>query len=712
MKKYSWIVALILALSFTIFFTGCGVDPVEGGGGAFSTTDISGKLKAWGDYKPTITGNKVAFDQVGKSSQGFYFNFADIGYDFSRNDILVISYEATVETAEANFFVKNASTNTWSDPKGSYGVGNGWEYFIASDLNDGKNSTYTGSQVSASWDKTSKKGWFEVKLANFPAGTTALGFQNNPDAEFPGGNKVATNSKYTITITKIENKVGAPAEPEFDYAAFNKAVSIPAADIEVSGDPLRSVSVGTDGTIYRTPPLKDWDSTFSVKLPTFVETLGATDKIAVNYHAILEKGTGEIKLTAKQGTGGTDLSPATYISLTGDGRLSQFTVDVSRYTTEPTTGSKIYFQSNDSGGNGTAVWKIKIVSIEILRGGKKPVTLRDITFAAPAAGKIPADKIIDTAQYTGSIAWTGTKATKKVISKDDKGKVSLVSPFDKNVNYTPAIILTAKDGFVFNSDQIGATVTNAFRVNGTAGTNTPLTASNTTFTVTGNAVGSGNVSDAVVSQKAITGITVPSAGATPFTDVTSDATTGLQKVAANNTQYRVKSIAWKKAEDDSAHTGAFDAETVYYAEVELESLFGYTFVGATGFTATGAKTVVPSGADAEKVTLTITYPATEKTIDSLDVKGLKAPVGGATPVRSISSAQYTGTVRWFVNTAGDNKNDELVSGTFKSGVQYRAIITLTPKSGWTLRGITANAFTVEGATATNSANAGVINAVF
>jgi hypothetical protein len=63
---------------------------------------------------------------------------------------------------------------------------------------------------------------------------------------------------------------------------------------------------------------------------------------------------------------------------------------------------------------------------------------------------------------------------------------------------------------------------------------------------------------------------------------------------------------------------------------------------------------------------------------------------------------YTGTVSWSGSP-----------GTFAPGTTYTATITLTPTSGYTLTGVTANLFTVAGATSVaNSANAGVITAVF
>jgi hypothetical protein len=63
---------------------------------------------------------------------------------------------------------------------------------------------------------------------------------------------------------------------------------------------------------------------------------------------------------------------------------------------------------------------------------------------------------------------------------------------------------------------------------------------------------------------------------------------------------------------------------------------------------------------------------------------------------------YTGTVIWSGSP-----------GTFAPGTTYTATITLTPTSGYTLTGVTANLFTVAGATSVaNSANTGVITAVF
>lgn len=86
------------------------------------------------------------------------------------------------------------------------------------------------------------------------------------------------------------------------------------------------------------------------------------------------------------------------------------------------------------------------------------------------------------------------------------------------------------------------------------------------------------------------------------------------------------------------------------------------------------------------------------------IPGVTAPVTGAAPVTTITeTAQYTGSVSWL---PADNP--------FAAGTVYTATITLTPKAGYTLTGVTANFFTVAGVAspATHAANSGVVTAVF
>jgi hypothetical protein len=90
-------------------------------------------------------------------------------------------------------------------------------------------------------------------------------------------------------------------------------------------------------------------------------------------------------------------------------------------------------------------------------------------------------------------------------------------------------------------------------------------------------------------------------------------------------------------------------------------------------------------------------------ITETTIQGINVPVRGATPVKVITeTAQYTGTVSWTPAAV-----------TFEPETVYTATINLSPKPGYTLTGVAANAFIVPGATsATNSANTGIITALF
>jgi hypothetical protein len=90
-------------------------------------------------------------------------------------------------------------------------------------------------------------------------------------------------------------------------------------------------------------------------------------------------------------------------------------------------------------------------------------------------------------------------------------------------------------------------------------------------------------------------------------------------------------------------------------------------------------------------------------VDLPDITGVTAPIRGAIPVTTITETpQYTGTVTW---APADQ--------TFAASTVYTATITLTPKNGYTLTGVTKDFFTVAGATSvSNDADSSVITATF
>jgi hypothetical protein len=123
-----------------------------------------------------------------------------------------------------------------------------------------------------------------------------------------------------------------------------------------------------------------------------------------------------------------------------------------------------------------------------------------------------------------------------------------------------------------------------------------------------------------------------------------------------------------------------------------------TGVTANFFTVSGA-TATNS---ADSGVITVVFPATDTLVTTAAIGGVTPPAAGQTPVTAVTeTTQYTGTVVW-------SPNDDLFDYT----TTYTATVTLTPKTGYTLTGVTANFFTVSGATATNSADSGTVTAVF
>ncbi len=193
--------------------------------------------------------------------------------------------------------------------------------------------------------------------------------------------------------------------------------------------------------------------------------------------------------------------------------------------------------------------------------------------------------------------------------------------------------------------------------------------------------------DTVISIAAIPGVTPPNYNETPVIDITETA------------QY-TGTVSW------SPNDNPFAATTAYSATITLTAKPGYTLTGVTAdfFTVAGA-TSVTNNADSGIVTaeFSATEAAPPAVIDISAISGVTAPVCGATPVIAITeTAQYTGTVSWSPN---DN--------SFAATTVYTATITLTAKPGYTLTGVTADFFTVAGATSdTNNANSGVVTAIF
>ena len=197
----------------------------------------------------------------------------------------------------------------------------------------------------------------------------------------------------------------------------------------------------------------------------------------------------------------------------------------------------------------------------------------------------------------------------------------------------------------------------------------------------------------------VTGFIAPATGGTPQT---------FEALAPDTVeQYTVTDLTWDPT--DSPYLG----ETIYTATITLTSEPGYKFpLGGIGAPTADGGTVNSGGTTGSEgdisgntLSFTVTFPATTPvTIAGTEITGVTPPVTGAIPVTAATDTdEYTTEVTW----NGDPT-------TFDASTPYTATITLTPKAGYTLTGVTENQFTVAGVTgiATNAADSGIVTAVF
>jgi hypothetical protein len=151
----------------------------------------------------------------------------------------------------------------------------------------------------------------------------------------------------------------------------------------------------------------------------------------------------------------------------------------------------------------------------------------------------------------------------------------------------------------------------------------------------------------------------------------------------------------------SGSPSTFAAGTIYTATITLTPSSGYTLTGVSAdfFTIDGATSVSNS---ANSGVITAVFPAAPRTISTLINISVRRPITGETPASAIVPGPgYTGTVSWSGSPT-----------TFAAGTIYTATITLSPSSGYTLTGVSANSFQIPGVSVTHPANSGVITAVF
>lgn len=90
------------------------------------------------------------------------------------------------------------------------------------------------------------------------------------------------------------------------------------------------------------------------------------------------------------------------------------------------------------------------------------------------------------------------------------------------------------------------------------------------------------------------------------------------------------------------------------------------------------------------------------TIDIAAIPSIVPPAEGATPkTKTSDTTEFTTAITWSPSVA-----------TFAANTVYTATITITPKTGYTLKGVSANYFTLLGAATTNAADSGVVTAAY
>jgi hypothetical protein len=189
-----------------------------------------------------------------------------------------------------------------------------------------------------------------------------------------------------------------------------------------------------------------------------------------------------------------------------------------------------------------------------------------------------------------------------------------------------------------------------------------------------------------INQRDIPGVALPVTGAVPVTTIT------------ETSQY-AGTVTW------SPNDSAFKAGTFYTATITLAAKPDYTLHGVAlnSFRVSGT-TMTKNPANSGVVTAE--FPA----IISEYAIRIGEPMAGEMPATDLGwTIQTAGaSVTWKVTSSGAPH-----SGPFAVTSGYTATVNIVPRNGYTLHGVPANYFTVEGASSTsNDANSGIVTAAF
>ncbi|MDR0731229.1 MAG: hypothetical protein LBF63_06130 [Treponema sp.] len=186
---------------------------------------------------------------------------------------------------------------------------------------------------------------------------------------------------------------------------------------------------------------------------------------------------------------------------------------------------------------------------------------------------------------------------------------------------------------------------------------------------------------------------------------------GTPKTTADLGQYAA-AISWETVAGEPL-AGTFSPSTVYKAVIVLSPKEGYTFSGLDGSSFSHPNTE-NIRFDLFNDTIHIVFNPTKaadetETVTLYDISALiPPPVHRQTPVWNIENDQYTGTLAWSEDGIAIDS-----AGTYDCEKPVQAVLTLTPKAGFTLEGVPANTFTHTGSTGiSNAAGANTITLSF
>lgn len=305
----------------------------------------------------------------------------------------------------------------------------------------------------------------------------------------------------------------------------------------------------------------------------------------------------------------------------------------------------------------------------------------------PATGDSIPTAVTEQPEFTGTVAW------KDSYNNGDTFLDNAGTMFYPNAIYRAAVTLTAKPGYTFKG-----TGENSFTHQMGAVTNPAGTGSSLTITV--RFPKTPKVDDVLVSATNLTSmVSMPYRGGSPQT-------------AVDQTEYS-GTVSWE-TESGGALDGNFAPGTVYRATIALTPKAGYTLSGLIGesFIYTGSQSVrfnVTAGTVAILFGATAGVDADEK-ITLFDLTDLiSVPVHRETPSPNFDGEQYTGTLAWYYT----GEPDTPVDAAFDYGKAIKAVITLSPKEGFTLTGLPANAFRHTASTGiSNETGSGAITITF